>query len=123
MPSKTTTHSLERQLRLKELEVKSILEITEAINDKLPVKNLEKIFEFILQAQIGINKMALFNKGENWECVSHYGCDLSLDIQLTKKLLLDFKKAQSLKSVIHPFLKQFEYILPIKRKKRLQSYW
>ena len=116
---KFSIEELEHRLRLKELEVKSILEITEAINNNLPASSLFKIFEFILQAQIGIKKVALFAKEDNWECVSHFGFRFNIGIEEIKPILLKFKQQQSLHAAHHPFINQFEYIIPIKRKKEI----
>jgi sigma-B regulation protein RsbU (phosphoserine phosphatase) len=58
-------------LQTKQLELNSLLEITQAINSNIEVDSLFRIYEFILRAQMGVEKLAVFihqGNGEGFEC-------------------------------------------------------
>ena len=63
----------QKKLYQKELEVNSLLEITQAINNNLAEKDLYKIYEFTLRANLQIGKMALYVMEEEWECKAQFG--------------------------------------------------
>ena len=65
----------EKLLHLKELELNSLLEITQAINSNLPEEALYKIYHFTLIANLNINKLALFVFDEDWSCKVNYGTE------------------------------------------------
>jgi len=59
LPGENTINEeqLQKRLRIKQLEVNSLLEVTQAINNNLSVDKLFRIYEFILRAQITVQKM------------------------------------------------------------------
>jgi len=63
----------QNKLYRKELEINSLLEITQAINNNLPEKDLYRIFEFTLRANLQVGKMALYVIEEKWECKVQFG--------------------------------------------------
>ena len=63
---------LEKELNLKELQIKSLLTITQAINDNVSSEGLYNMYRSFLSWEMGIDKMALFVKqNEEWICTSH----------------------------------------------------
>src|ERR1017187_7567759 len=62
----------ERLLAVKQQQIDSLLEITRAVNNNMPITALSRIYENILHAQLGVSKIALFiNEHEaSWICIT-----------------------------------------------------
>ena len=69
----TEVETYKSKYDLKELELNSLLEITQAINNNMPEDSLYKIYEFTLRANLNIKKLALFVMDDQWECKVNYG--------------------------------------------------
>ena len=75
------SQNLVNQYALKELELNSLLEVTQAINNNLPEDSLYKIFNFTLRANLQIKKLALYvlnehdGDEESWECKTNFGTE------------------------------------------------
>ena len=69
---KSRLSKIEPMFALKQQQINSLLEITEAVNNNWPIHALVRVYESILIAQLGIQKIALLIKGENekWTCLS-----------------------------------------------------
>lgn len=65
-------------LKLKNLKLNSLLEITNAINNNFSKEQLLKIFEFVLRSQLNIGRMAFYTCDDEWRCSLRYGLDLPL---------------------------------------------
>ena len=81
LPNKS---DLERELNLKQLQINSLLNITQAINDNVSVEGLFNMYKSFLSWEIGVKKMALYvlKEGE-WICASAIGIKeelLAIDI-------------------------------------------
>ena len=101
------------------MELDSLLEITEAINNNLPEKALYKIYDFTIRANLNIDKYALYVFESSWEAKVSYGCA----VDLTKtgaipKELTSIKEITELNGVPEPFDK-FQVAIPILHKTRL----
>ncbi len=68
-----TQANLQKLLEKKELELNSLLEITQAINSNVPEDSLYKIFNFTLRSNLNIKKLALFVLDERWNCKVNFG--------------------------------------------------
>ena len=55
--------TIKKNFELKDLELNSLLEITQAINNNLPEESLYRIFNFTLRANLKIKKIALYIQG------------------------------------------------------------
>jgi len=64
---------LKKQIERKELELNSLLEITQSINNNLPEASLYKIFNFTLRSNLNIKKLALFVFDNVWNCKVNFG--------------------------------------------------
>ncbi len=107
-----------RDYQIKQLEINSLLELTQAINNNLPSDQLFKILNFTIRFQLEITKMAFFIKVESaYQCVSDYGCLVSF----ANKKLPDFFKTiiedTDLKKIQifdnEPDYEEFEILIPI----------
>ncbi len=61
------------QLRLKEIELNALLEVTLAINNNLPEDALYKIYNFILRANLKIQKLLLCLREDIWQFKVSFG--------------------------------------------------
>lgn len=114
---------LEKELSLKELQIKSLLTITQAINDNIPADGLYSMYQNFLSWDMGISTMALFIKceGIEWDCVS----DINYKRSSYKKLvfeLLRYERLHTVKDTDHEALQEFDIIIPVFHKKEPIAY-
>jgi sigma-B regulation protein RsbU (phosphoserine phosphatase) len=111
----------EKMLHLKELELNSLLEITQAINANLPEEALYKIYHFTLIANLNINKLALFVIDEDWNCKVNYGTDKNYKNQTISEDILSITKITDIKSDL-PGYNEFDKVIPILHKTNVLAY-
>ncbi len=115
---------LQDQLKVKQLEINSLLEVTKAINDNLPSSALFRIYEFILRAQMRVESLAVFidNDEEDWALVSHYGIkEDTLRINV-KDQLSQYEEIVELGIDKPAHLAEFDLIIPVFHKNRGLAY-
>ena len=101
------------------MELNSLLEITEAINNNLPETALYKIYDFTIRANLNIAKYALFVFEKDWEAKVSYG--ISVDLTKNGALppeLVNLKEISPVKDIAPPF-DQFSVAIPILHKTQL----
>jgi phosphoserine phosphatase RsbU/P len=111
---------IERKLNLKELELTSLMEITQAINANLPEESLYKIFHFTLIANLRIGKLALFVCDDTWDCKVYFGTSCDIRLSRINDDILEIKK-------ISPILnkkgfEEFKVVIPIVHKAKVLAY-
>ena len=108
----------------KQLELESLLEITQAINSNMPEESLYKIFYFSCISHLSVTKLALFvNQEEKWECkVQHKTNQDYKKVPLSKKLnnISDI-------TIIDSFFdldgfEEFGIVIPVKHEDKLLAY-
>ncbi len=108
---------LEREVNLKQLQINSLLAITQAINENVSADGLFNMYNSFLRWEIGIRKMALFFKETGrWECVTSLGVEdqlLQYDINLE---LPSFRSTRGLENSEHPFVREFDLVVPVMHK-------
>jgi phosphoserine phosphatase RsbU/P len=116
---KSRLSKIEPLLALKQQQINSLLEITEAVNNNWPINALVRIFESILIAQLGIQKIALIVKadGQHWTCISYTGADQTFIQQPFDEFLIPFLDMTIVSPVNGQILSEFEYVIPIAHKK------
>jgi phosphoserine phosphatase RsbU/P len=67
------SNTLKKKYDIKELELNSLLEITQAINNNMSENSLYKIFNFTLRSNLNIKKLALYVLDDEWECKVNFG--------------------------------------------------
>jgi phosphoserine phosphatase RsbU/P len=65
--------ALREIIEKKELELNSLLEITQSINNNVSEESLYKIFNFTLRSNLQLKKLALFVFDEAWNCKANFG--------------------------------------------------
>ncbi|MDH5367546.1 MAG: PP2C family protein-serine/threonine phosphatase [Cyclobacteriaceae bacterium] len=105
--------SLEDKLKLKELELNAVLEITKAINDNLPEDALYKIYDFTLRANLNIKKLALYVLDDHWNCKVNHGTKADFFKIKMNEELTELKKIKQVKDCKISEFEEFEYIIPV----------
>lgn len=114
---------LKSKYDLKEMELNSLLEITQAINNNLPEESLYKIYHFTLRANLNIKKLALYVLDEKWHCRVSFGTNVNFyKIPLAEKFL-DRKSINNIDPVLEesPF-SEFDTILPVLHKDKTLAF-
>lgn len=119
--------SLEKlQIKLdeKELELNALLEITQAVNNNLPEKDLYKIYGFILRANLFVSRMALYVFEEEWECKVQFGTDKDFTKVDLGANCFEVEQSSSLQDLKldQSFVSEFDIIIPVQHKDRLLAF-
>lgn len=116
-------HTLKDKFELKELELNSLLEITQSINNNLPEESLYKIYNFILRANLNIKKLALFVKDETWNCKVNFGTRADFSSITLNKAVLNYRQISALKDCqgCEPF-GEFDTIIPVAHKNEMLAF-
>ena len=122
---------LERLLAVKQLQINSLLEVSQAINNNFSTSALFRIYEFILRAQMGIQRLLVFIKiqrllvfikKEEWECVtSTVGEEFVSQIEVEKDLS-NYRIISKINHLRNPKFKGFDIIIPVLHKDEALAY-
>ncbi len=118
---------LEKDLSLKELQIKSLLTITQAINDNVPAEGLYNMYRSFLSWELGITRMGLFipseEEDEKWDCATHINIDKE-DLTPLEiiKYLIPYKRLHTIKEDDAKELQPFDIIIPVFHKDRPIAY-
>ena len=70
---------LQQELSLKQLQINSLLTITQAINDNVAAPELYSMYKSFIGWDMGIKRMALFFRNDDeWQCVTQLQADFGL---------------------------------------------
>jgi len=124
LPDKNTINEeqLQKRLRIKQLEVNSLLEVTQAINNNLSVDKLFRIYEFILRAQITVQKMAVFIRDTEFYCICSYGVDENWDMDELTSELLKYNRLVEFDTPHDGLLAAFDLLIPVFHKDQPLAY-
>ncbi len=112
---------LKNQLNLKDLELNSLLEITQAINTNMPEEALYKIYHFTLIANLNIKKLALFVLDGEWECKVNYGTEKQYKHKKLTEEILAINRIANIKPNTEDF-GEFDIVIPVAHKSNLLAY-
>ncbi len=107
---------LERLMQLKEQQLNSLLQVTQAINGNVSARGLLKLYENMLVKNLGVKKLALFVHNVNWMCTNAHGIDRGEAEDLLMKDLLSFKQITDLGKTKHKISSQFQLVIPVYHK-------
>ncbi|RLD20554.1 MAG: hypothetical protein DRI71_10205, partial [Bacteroidetes bacterium] len=108
-----------KQYHLKQMELNSLLEITESINNNLPEAALYKIYDFTIRANLNIDKYAFFVFENEWDAKVSYGTSIDLkDFGSLPAKLMELQEISMITDVKAPF-DQFKVAIPILHKSKL----
>jgi phosphoserine phosphatase RsbU/P len=104
---------LEKELSLKQLQIKSLLTITQAINDNVSAEGLYNMYKSFLSWEMGIEKMGLFvTEEKGWECTSSINYDKINQAEIIP-LLLNHRRLHTIREGEYIHLDGFDIIIPV----------
>lgn len=104
---------LEKDLSLKQLQIRSLLTITQAINDNISQDGLFDMYRSFLSWEMGIEKMALLIFSDpDWECVCNISCD-GLKADALIPVLASIKRLHTVKPGDDDLLQEFNILIPV----------
>lgn len=116
----TDLQILQKKYYLKKMEVNSLLEITQAINENLDKNALFKIYDFTIRANLNVGKLAMFVYDGTWICEAFFGVSSEVESTPLPDQVLQIEEEN-----YGPFpspLEEFEVVIPIKHKSTILSY-
>jgi len=109
---------LQQELSLKQLQINSLLTITQAINDNVAAPELYNMYKSFIGWEMGIKRMALFfNQEGTWQCVVHLNAAALAEKDDLGPVLTQFFKTQRISKVEQESLQGFDLIVPVYHKK------
>lgn len=112
----------EQRYRLQQLELKAMLEITQAINNNVAEDDLYRIFYFTLRGSLDIKKFALIvHNDDRWECPVHHGTNHNYAKEGIPASLLVLEKACTTEK-LDETLRDYEWVFPIRHKGRTLAF-
>jgi sigma-B regulation protein RsbU (phosphoserine phosphatase) len=113
----TRIEKLEREINLKQLQINSLLAITQAINENVSAEGLFNMYNSFLRWEIGIRKMALFFKeADIWECKTALGVDEKLLENDVNQELSKYRSTRGLENSEHALIREFDLVVPVMHK-------
>ncbi len=121
------TEKLERELHLRQLQVRRLLQITQAINNNVSAEDLFGMYRAFLSQELGVHRMALFVRdSENdvvWQLATHIGLDeIPPPSEDMGDALAHYTRSGLVDIGLHPFIDRFIHIVPVLHKERPIAY-
>ena len=118
---------LEKELSLKELQIKSLLTITQAINDNVSAAGLFNMYRSFLSWEMGITKMGLFIPKEedekDWYCAAQINLEeKSVNPQEIVSHVLSFNRLHTVKKEDNQAIQDFDIVIPVFHKEKPIAY-
>lgn len=118
-------NNLQTLLQKKELSLNALLEITQAINNNISEEHLYRIYNFTLQANLSLQKMALWvNDFGRWSCKTYFGIKNKLQIDSFEQLLQNAPKhvLPVSESIFASDFAEFEWVIPVSHKENALAF-
>src|SRR5690606_6387330 len=102
---------LQERLKQRDFKLKTLLEITKAINNNLSTKELLWAYKEIVEKELLIGRLALFIKqNDKWNCAVFYGVDRGFSEQEIIAKFQIFKDIKTIQSDDEEHFKGFGLI-------------
>lgn len=109
---------LQQELSLKQLQINSLLAITQAINDNVPAPELYNMYKSFMGWEMKIKRMALFFRYDNdWQCATNLHAEELVDLDGIGLMLERFTKLQRISKSDPSIFQPFDLIIPVYHKK------
>lgn len=119
----TRIEKLERDVNLKQLQINSLLAITQAINENVSAEGLFNMYNSFLRWEIGIRKMALFFKETGkWECKTALGVEDELLEHDINEEISKYRSTRGIENSDHPLIREFDLVVPVMHKDESIAY-
>src|ERR1019366_5339379 len=110
-------------IRIKDIKLNSLLEITKAINHNFSTEQLLEIFEEVLETKLKIVKLALFSNSENgWKCILKYGVGEEYKEINVERDLLPIQEIGPINFSETSLNKLFDVVIPVFHKSQPLAY-
>ncbi len=121
MPDKSASKN--RRLQVTTFKLNSLLEITLAINENLPVSELLGKYENILKSELQIGKVLILKMNETWECILNSGFrdDLATRPGVGEQLL-EVREITSAGVLPEKISEEVDIVIPVFHKDRPMAY-
>jgi len=104
-------------LSVKQQQINTLLQITEAVNQNMPSEALFKIFEYVLRTQLNIGKLMLLVFDDEWKLACAH--NVSEEAQsIDPDMLQDYKELHFVQHGEYPVLNEFEIVISLVQKGR-----
>lgn len=114
---------LEKDLNLKQLQIKSLLTITQAINENVPASGLFNMYKNFLSWDMEVKIMALYiKKDSRWVKAASIQFDDDIGSETVEQHLLQFQRLHTIKEDDPEFLQAFDLIIPVFHKNQAIAY-
>ncbi len=114
---------MERELNLKQLQIKSLLAITQAINENVSAAGLYNMYKSFMSWEMGVNKMALFVRDDDhWKCAVTSNVQEEINEELWEPVLLDYTRLHTIKEDDPTLLQGFDIVIPVYHKQTPIAY-
>ncbi len=115
---------LENELNLKQLQLKSLLAITQAINDNVSSDGLFNMYKTFINWDMRVDRMVFFvREGKKWHCPASINVDYDIASYGLIERLVQYNRLQTIRSDEEdPILAEFDIIIPVLHKETPLSY-
>lgn len=105
---------LERKLTLQKLQFTRVLEITQAINENIPISDLFTLYKGLLTWEMGLKRFALYIRQDTyWACATSAGVnEIAVNEDIESYLPQDSRR-KFVDEPDHPLLSQFSLVIPV----------
>jgi sigma-B regulation protein RsbU (phosphoserine phosphatase) len=105
---------MQNELSLKQLQITSLLNITQAINENLPQEELFNMYKSFLTWELSIERLILYVRdGDSWQMVISHNVDPVIDLEKLPQLFIKYNRLHTIKKEDHKLLQAFEFIIPV----------
>jgi len=103
-----------KRLKLSDFKLRSLLNVTQAINENLPTEELLAKYEEILRDDLNIGKIVIFKLEHKWECLLSSGLSKEgLEQIQVENDLIPYQEITFLTAVENEALKAFDILIPV----------
>ncbi len=106
------------RLDMKEFQLRSLLDVTKAINNNMDRDGLLALFEQIVRYQLGITRLMLYERTDQWENVLAYGHESTPGEVEVEQLFSSFSDIQMIGSEAAGSLGAFDVAVPVYHRER-----
>ncbi len=119
----TELERLERKMNLQKLQIKRLLDITQAINNNMSIGDLFKLYQKTMSFEMQLKKFVLYTReDEVWSCASSIGIAEDLLAINIEDYFGQYKRISKVDEPNHPLLSQFTVVLPVYHKEYAIAY-
>ena len=121
--AKTKLEHLQAKVRIKELQLGALLDISNSINSHFSTSALLEKYKHFVKEQLNIEQLALYSFHTSWECLLSYGFSKTdLNKIEVERDLIHMKEITSVNNEQNNALKHFDIVIPVYHDKKPLAY-